>query len=56
MKVLSVAMKPMRLAPGEQGLVVVEAETPPWATRQTFHVVLSDTSGEHRFSIHLMKQ
>lgn len=55
-KVLSVAMKPMRLAPGEQGLVVVEVETRPWATRQAFHVVLTDTSGEHRFSIHLMER
>lgn len=52
-KVLSVTMKPVRLAPGEEGLVVVETRTRPWVDNQPFQVVLMDAAGEHRFPIHL---
>ena len=55
-KVLSVTMKPVRLAPGEEGHVVVEAQTLPWTKGQTLHVVLTDASGEHRFPIHMEMQ
>jgi uncharacterized protein (TIGR02268 family) len=52
-KVLSVQMKPKRLAPGEGGLVVVEAKTPPWGDGKAFRVVLADASSERHVSIPL---
>ncbi|WP_224361080.1 DUF2381 family protein [Hyalangium versicolor] len=53
-KVLSVQMKSAELAPGEEGLVVVEVEAPPWTAGKPFSVVLVDTSGQRRLSLNLM--
>ncbi|HYH94488.1 DUF2381 family protein [Hyalangium sp.] len=55
-KVLLVQLKPAQLAPGETGLVVVEAATPPWAGGKTFSMELAGASGHRRLSIHLMTQ
>jgi uncharacterized protein (TIGR02268 family) len=41
-KALSVQMKPAELAPGEEGLVVVEVKVPPWTKGKPFSVVLTD--------------
>ena len=49
--VLSVQMKSPQLAPGEEGLVVVEAKTPPWAERGPFRVELVDATGEQLLSL-----
>jgi hypothetical protein len=53
-KVLSVQMKPAELAPGEEGLVVVEVKPPPWTAGKPFSVALTDTSGQRRLSLNLM--
>jgi uncharacterized protein (TIGR02268 family) len=53
-KVLSAQMKPVQLAPGDDGLVVVEVKTPPWVAGKSFSVTLVDASGERRLSINLM--
>jgi uncharacterized protein (TIGR02268 family) len=52
-KVLSVQMKSERLAPGEQGLVAVETQEPPWMTGKAFSVELVDASGQRRLSFNL---
>jgi uncharacterized protein (TIGR02268 family) len=49
--VLSVQMKQEQLAPGEEGLVVVETKTPPWKPRKAFSIELVDASGQRRLSI-----
>jgi uncharacterized protein (TIGR02268 family) len=51
---LSVQMKQEQLAPGEKGMVVVEAKTPPWTAGKSFSVALMDTSGQRLLSINLM--
>ncbi len=43
--VLSVQMKPAELAPGEEGLVVVEAKAPPWTDDKPFTVELVGAEG-----------
>jgi uncharacterized protein (TIGR02268 family) len=53
-KVLSVQMKPTELAQGEEGLVVVEVQAPPWAAGKPFSVALMDISGQRRLSFNLM--
>ncbi|MDC0712935.1 DUF2381 family protein [Stigmatella sp. ncwal1] len=53
-KVLSVQTKPTELAPGEEGLVVVEAK-PPWGFSKPFSVELVDVSGQRRLFL-TMKQ
>jgi uncharacterized protein (TIGR02268 family) len=56
-KVLSVQMKKDHLAPGEEGLVVLETTTPPWKAGKTFKpftVELVDASGQRRLSLNLM--
>ncbi|HLK99064.1 MAG TPA: DUF2381 family protein [Myxococcaceae bacterium] len=53
-KVLSVQMKPAELAQGEEGLVVVEVQAPPWIAGRPFSVTLTDTSGQRRLSLNLM--
>ena len=53
-KVLSVQMKPAALAPGEEGLVVVEVKSPPWTKGKPFSVELTDTRGHRRLSLNLM--
>jgi uncharacterized protein (TIGR02268 family) len=52
--VFSVQMKSLQLAPGEEGLVVVEAKTPPWKPGVPFRVELVDASGERRLSFTLV--
>jgi uncharacterized protein (TIGR02268 family) len=52
-KVLSVQMKPEPLAPGEEGLVVVEVAVPPWQASKDFNVELVDASGQRRLSFTL---
>ncbi|EAU68572.1 hypothetical protein STIAU_8774 [Stigmatella aurantiaca DW4/3-1] len=54
-KVLSGQMKPAELAPGEEGVVAVEAK-PPWGFSQSFSVELMDVSGQRRIFLHLMKE
>jgi uncharacterized protein (TIGR02268 family) len=46
--VLSAQMKQPQLDPGEEGLVVVEAKTPPWTISQKLSVELVDASGQRR--------
>jgi hypothetical protein len=53
-KVLSVQMKPEQLAPGEEGLVVVEMKAPPWTAGRPFTEELVDASGQRRLSFNLM--
>jgi uncharacterized protein (TIGR02268 family) len=53
-KVLSVQMKAKELAPGEEGLVVLETKTPPWFIEETFTVELVDASGRRRISFNLV--
>jgi uncharacterized protein (TIGR02268 family) len=53
-KVLSVQMKPAELAQGEEGLVVVEVQAPPWTAGKPFSVALTGTSGQRRLSLNLM--
>ncbi len=53
MKVLSVQMRPEQLAPGEEGLVVVEAKASPWTAGKPFSVELVDPSGQRRLSFNL---
>jgi len=55
-EVLSVQMKPAQLAPGEQGLVVVEARAPPWTGGKPFTVVLVGGDGQRRLSLSLQQQ
>jgi hypothetical protein len=55
-EVLSAQMKPVQLEPGEEGLLVVEVKTPPWADGKPFSVGLVEASGERRLSINLMKK
>ncbi|MDY7230378.1 DUF2381 family protein [Hyalangium rubrum] len=55
-KVLSAQMKPVQLVPGEEGLVVVEVQTPPWTAGKPFSVDLVAISGERRLSITLVKK
>jgi uncharacterized protein (TIGR02268 family) len=52
-KVLSVQMKLEHLAPGEEGLVVVETQGPPWTAGKAFNVELVDASGQRRLSFNL---
>ncbi|MFL5348547.1 MAG: DUF2381 family protein [Hyalangium sp.] len=52
-KVLSVQMRPAHLAPGEEGLVVVEVKEPPWTADKAFSVELVDASGQRRLSFNL---
>jgi uncharacterized protein (TIGR02268 family) len=52
-KVLSVRMNPAELAPGEDGLVVVEVKAPPWVKGKPFSAVLTDTSGQRSLSLNL---
>jgi len=53
-EVLSIQMKQPQLDPGEEGLVVLEAKTPPWTAGKPFSVALMDTSGQRPLSINLM--
>jgi len=55
-KVLSAQMKPVQLEPGEEGLLVVEVKTPPWADGKRFSVSLVEASGERRLSVNLKTQ
>jgi uncharacterized protein (TIGR02268 family) len=55
-KVLSVQMKPAELAPGEEGLLVVEVQAPPWTAGKPFSVALTDTRGQRRLSLNLLAQ
>jgi uncharacterized protein (TIGR02268 family) len=56
-KVLSVQMKPAELAPGEEGLVVVETKTSPWEDRKPFSVELvGASSSPQRISMNLKKK
>ncbi|WP_093521767.1 DUF2381 family protein [Stigmatella erecta] len=54
-KVLAAQMKLEHLAPGEEGLVVVETKTPPWVSK-AFSVELVDSSGQRRLSFNLVTQ
>jgi uncharacterized protein (TIGR02268 family) len=51
--VLSVQLKPAHLAPGDEGEVVLETKTPPWALGKAFGVELVDASGQRRLSFNL---
>lgn len=51
--VLSVRMQRPYLAPNEEGLVVVELKTAPWATSKVLNVELVDASGQRRLSFNL---
>jgi uncharacterized protein (TIGR02268 family) len=53
--VLTVQMKPLQLAPGETGWVVVETRTPPWLG-QAVSVELVDTGGLRRVSFKLKQK
>jgi len=53
-KVLSVQMKPAELAQGQEGLVVVEVQDPPWTTGKPFSVDLVDPRSQRRLSFNLM--
>lgn len=53
-QVLSTQMNQERLAPGEEGLVVVEMKTPPWQEKRPFRVELVDDSGQRRLSFNLI--
>ncbi|MFL5345399.1 MAG: DUF2381 family protein [Hyalangium sp.] len=55
-RVLSVQMRPEELAPGEQGLLVVETKEPPWIASKPFSVELMDASGQRRLSFTLETQ
>jgi uncharacterized protein (TIGR02268 family) len=55
-KVLSVQMKSEQLAPGEEGLLVVETVLPPWKARDAFSMELVDASGQRRLSFTLKKR
>jgi len=50
-KVLSVEMDKAQLAPGEEGLVAVETETPFWKAGEVFRVEVLDKSGVRRVPI-----
>lgn len=52
-EVLSVQMKPAQLAPGEEGLVVVEVRAAPWTGDKPFSVVLVGPNGQRRLSFNL---
>jgi uncharacterized protein (TIGR02268 family) len=52
--VLSVQMKPTELAPGEEGLVVVETKAPPWTVGKPFNVEFVDASGQRPLSFNLV--
>ncbi|MDC0712411.1 DUF2381 family protein [Stigmatella sp. ncwal1] len=52
-KVLSAQMKPVQLAPGEEGLLVVEVVAPKWEVGKVFAVELVDASGQRRLSFNL---
>jgi uncharacterized protein (TIGR02268 family) len=53
-KVLSAQMKPAELAPGEEGLVVVEVKAPPWKAGKAFTVELVDAGSQRRLSFNLL--
>lgn len=53
-KVLSVQMKPEHLAPGEEGLLIVETKGPLWTSGKPFSVELVDASGQRRLLLNLM--
>jgi uncharacterized protein (TIGR02268 family) len=53
-KFLSVQMRPEHLAPGEEGLLVVEAKAPPWTVGKPFSVEVVDASGQRRLSFTLI--
>jgi uncharacterized protein (TIGR02268 family) len=53
-KVLSVQMKPPELAPGEEGLVVVEVTAAPWKAGRPFRVELVGPGGQRRLSFNLV--
>jgi uncharacterized protein (TIGR02268 family) len=55
-KVLTVQLKPEHVAPGEEGLVVVEAQTPPWKADKPFTVELVGVSGQRRITFTLKKR
>lgn len=50
-KVLSVDMNKAQLAPGEEGLVAVEPESPYWKVGEVFRLELLDKSGVRRLPI-----
>nr|WP_143195917.1 DUF2381 family protein [Archangium sp. Cb G35] len=50
-KVLSVDMDKAQLAPGEEGLVTVETETPFWKAGEVFRLELLDKGGVRRLPI-----
>jgi uncharacterized protein (TIGR02268 family) len=50
-KVRSVEMNKAQLAPGEEGLVAVETESPLWKTGEPLRLELLDKSGSRRLSI-----
>ncbi|WP_420067683.1 DUF2381 family protein [Stigmatella aurantiaca] len=51
--ILSAQMRPQPLAPGEEGVVVVEATTAPWTQGRAFSVELADTSGQRLLFLNL---
>ena len=55
-EVLSVRTKQELLAPGEEGLVVLESKTPPWSAGSAFSVELVDIRGQRRLSFSLKRQ
>ncbi|MDC0711942.1 DUF2381 family protein [Stigmatella sp. ncwal1] len=54
--VLSAQMRPPSLAPGEKGLVVLEAATAPWVRGTEFSVELADASGQRLLFLNLRTQ
>jgi uncharacterized protein (TIGR02268 family) len=55
-KVLTVQMKPEHVAPGEEGLVVVEVQMPPWEADKTVTVELVGVSDQRRITFNLKKR
>jgi uncharacterized protein (TIGR02268 family) len=55
-KVLSVQMKATELAPGEEGLVVVEVKAAPWTVGKPFRVELVGPGGQRQLSLNLVTQ
>ncbi|WP_224242237.1 DUF2381 family protein [Hyalangium gracile] len=53
-KVLAMRMKPEHLAPGEEGLLVLETKDTPWKPGKPFSVELVDASGKRRLLLNLM--
>ncbi|WP_224242408.1 DUF2381 family protein [Hyalangium gracile] len=55
-EVLSIRMKPAELAPGREGLVVVEMKAPLWTIDKPFSVELIDARGPRRLPLTLKKE